>query len=408
MLKWRAIFGGMLPLFVMGHFSHHVLTTITVPLIPFIRSAFHLDYTQSGLVVSAFTLAYGFGQLPAGWLADRIDPRKLMTVGISGVALAGILVGLSQTLVWMLLMLVLMGLLAGGYHPSAPPLISASVRSENMGRSLGFHNIGGGASHFVTPLLAVAIANAWGWRNAYIALGIPTVAFGVVFYLLLGRMKARQQANPNPSKTDERAPTPTHITRSLVAFLILSTFTAAIINSIISFVPFLMVDHFGVSKEIAAGSLSLIYLAVFWASPLGGWLADRLGSVRVVLAVCLAAGPVIFLLTMLPYGWALGGMLVLLGMIVFSRMSASECFIIRQTPAGNRSTILGIYYFTAMEGGGVLTPVVGYLIDRFGFTSAFAIAGGVLLSITLLCSFWLWEKRSGSESGGSPDDRLRA
>jgi FSR family fosmidomycin resistance protein-like MFS transporter len=391
-LNLRAIFGGMLPLFVMGHFSHHVLTTITVPLIPFIRSAFNLDYTQSGLVISAFTLAYGFGQLPAGWLADRIDPRKLMTVGISGVALAGILVGLSQTFVLMILFLILMGLLAGGYHPSAPPLISASVRSENMGRSLGFHNIGGGASHFVTPLLAVAIANAWGWRNAYITLGIPTVVFGIVFYILLGRMKARQKANPDTAKADERTATPPEITSRLVVFLILSTFTAAIINSILSFIPFLMVDHFGVSKEAAAGSLSLIYLAVFWASPLGGYLADRLGSVRVVLAVCLTAGPVVFLLTVLPYGWMLGVMLVLLGMIIFSRMSASECFILRQTPIRSRSSILGIYYFTGMEGGGVLTPVIGYLIDHFGFTAAFAMAGGILLSITLLCSFWLRER----------------
>ncbi len=46
-----------------------------------------------------------------------------------------------------------------------------------------------------------------------------------------------------------------------------------------------------------------------------------------------------------------------------------------------------------MEGGGILTPVIGYLIDRFGFTAAFATAGGALLTITLLCSFWLWEKR---------------
>jgi MFS transporter, FSR family, fosmidomycin resistance protein len=393
-LNLRAIFGGMLPLFVMGHFSHHVLTTITVPLIPFIRSAFDLDYTQSGLVISAFTLAYGFGQLPAGWLADRIDPRKLMTVGISGVAFAGILVGLSQTFLLMVLFLILMGLLAGGYHPSAPPLISAAVRSENMGRSLGFHNIGGGASHFVTPLLAVAIANAWGWRNAYIALGIPTVLFGIVFYILLNRMKARQKTDPGPSKADERAAAPAGITSRLIVFLILSTFTAAIINSIISFIPFLMVDHFGVSKEAAAGSLSLIYLAVFWASPLGGYLADRLGSVRVVLAVCLTAGPVVFLLTVLPYGWMLGGMLLLLGMVIFSRMSASECFIIRQTPVGSRSSILGIYYFTGMEGGGVLTPVIGYLIDHFGFTAAFAIAGCTLVAITLLCSFWLSARES--------------
>jgi len=383
----------MLPLFVMGHFSHHVLTTVTVPLIPFIRSAFDLDYTQSGLVVSAFTLAYGFGQLPAGWLADRIDSRKLMTVGISGVAFAGILVGLSQTLVLMILCLILMGLLAGGYHPSAPPLISASVKPDNLGTALGFHNIGGGASHFLTPLVAVAIADAWGWRNAYIALGITTVAFGIIFYILLGRMKARQRRNPGPSKEDERTPAPPGIMRRLVIFLVLTTFMSAIINSTFSFIPLLMVDHFGVSKEIAAGSLSLIYSAVFWGSPLGGWLADRLGSIRVVLAVCFTAGPAIFLLTVLPYGWALGGMLVFLGMSIYSRMSASESFIIKQTPIRSRSTILGIYYFTAMEGGGVLTPVVGYLIDRFGFTAAFAMAGGALLTITLLCSFWLWERR---------------
>ena len=97
-MNLRTIWGGMIPLFIVGHFSHHVLISITVPLIPFIRSAFDLDYTQSGLVISAFTLAGGIGQLPAGWLADRVEPRKLLTVGISGVALAGILVGLVPNL----------------------------------------------------------------------------------------------------------------------------------------------------------------------------------------------------------------------------------------------------------------------------------------------------------------------
>jgi MFS transporter, FSR family, fosmidomycin resistance protein len=388
-LNPRAIIGGMLPLFVMGHFSHHVLSAVTVPLIPFIRNAFALDYTQSGLVVSAFTLAYGFGQLPGGWLADRIDPRLLMTVGISGVALAGILVGLSQTFFWLILFLILMGLLAGGYHPSAPPLISQSVRIENLGRAFGFHNIGGGASNFVTPLLAVAIANAWGWRNAYVLLGLPTVAFGILFYLLLGRMRAGQDAGPDIRQNEERTPAPPGVMRRLTIFLILSTFNAAIINSVISFVPFLMVDHFGVSREMAAGSLSLIYVAVFWSSPLGGYLADRMGSVRVILAVCFVTAPVVILLTVLPYGWTLGGMLVLLGMLMFSRMSASESFIMRLAPAANRSSILGIYYFSGQEGGGVLTPLVGYMIDHFGFMVAFATIGVILLAVTFFCSFGL-------------------
>ena len=393
-LNLRAIFGGALPLFVLGHFSHHILTAITVPLTPFIRSAFNLDYTQSGLVVSAFTLAYGFGQLPAGWLADRIDPSKLMIVGISGVALAGILVGLSQSYGWMVVFLVLMGILAGGYHPSAPPLISALVRPENLGTAFGFHNIGGGASNFLAPLVAVAIANAWGWRNAYIALGIPTIAFGIAFYILLGRLNARQRATPvsRPAKEDVGAPNGSEKKR-LVVFLILTTVISATISSTMSFIPLLMVDHFGASKEMAAGSLSLAYSAVFWGSPLGGYLADRFGSIRVVLTISFIAGPAIFLLTVVPFGWALGALLLLLGAIIFTRMTASESFLIQQTPPGSRSTILGIYYFTGMEGGGVLTPVVGYMIDRFGFTTAFAAAGGLLLAATLICSLGLRENR---------------
>jgi hypothetical protein len=89
----------------------------------------------------------------------------------------------------------------------------------------------------------------------------------------------------------------------------------------------------------------------------------------------------------------LGALLLLLGAIIYTRMSASESFLIHQTPVGSRSTILGIYYFTGMEGGGVLTPVIGYMIDQLGFTTAFAAAGGALIMVTLICSFWLWKRR---------------
>jgi len=400
-LNLLAIFGGMMPLFILGHFSHHLLTSITVPLIPFIRSAFDLDYTQSGLVISAFTMAYGIGQLPAGWLADRIEPRKLLTMGISGVALAGILVGLSQTYLLMLIFLVLMGILAGGYHPTAPPLISASVRPEHLGRALGLHNIGGGTSHFLTPLIAVAVANAWGWRNAYLAMAIPTVAFGILFYLRLGQLNAREKANRGEAKKNgEPIESRPESMRRIVIFLIFSTFTAAIIISAVSFIPLLMVDHFQVSKKTAAAFLSVIYVSVFWASPLGGYLSDRVGSVRVTLAVCFTAGPVIFLFTVLPYGWGIFALLILLGTVIFARMAASETFIVSKTPPHIRSTVLGIYFFTGMEGGGILTPVLGYLIDRLGFQTAFTIAGGAAFAVTLICAFRLREDRQRPFSTG--------
>ena len=357
-----------------------------------IRSDFALDYTQSGLVISAFSLSYGIGQLPAGWLADRIGPRILITVGICGVALAGLLVGLSQTYVMMIVFLALMGLAGGGYHPASAPLISASVEPKKRGRALGVHMIGGSASFFLSPLIAAVIAATWGWRGSFIGLAVPTMIFGIMFYVLLGRGGAKKKAEHKTTSSYIDTPTPGRW-QALVPFIILATFTHAVLLSTMSFIPLYLVDHFGISKVTAAASMALIYSAGLWASPLGGFLSDHLGRVPVVLTVCFIAGPVIYLLNLVPYGLGIGAVLVLIGMIVYIRMPVSEAYIVDQISKRHRSTVLGIYFFSNIEGGGILTPVMGHLIDQLGFYSSFTIASAALVAVTLVCSIWLWRSR---------------
>lgn len=374
----------------MAHLVHHLLTALPAPLLPFIRDDFNLDYTQSGLVASAFSLAYGVGQLPAGWLADRFGPRIVITIGICGVALAGLLVGLSQTYVVMLVFLVLMGLVGGGYHPSAVPLISASVEPSNRGRALGFHLIGGGGSFFLAPLVAAAMATAWGWRASFIGLAIPTMVFGIIFYRRLSQQAGRRKTQPVADHYDGTTP---GRWRRLVAFIILNTFTQAVLFSVTAFIPLFMVDHFGVGKEMAAIFLAITYSAGLWASPLGGYLSDRLGRMRVILALCFLTGPVIYLLTLVSYGPGIGALLLGLGMVMYLRMPASEAYIIGQTPERHRSTIFGVFYFSGMEAGGLLTPVMGSLVDQFGFQTSFTLAGVALVVVTLVCSLFLWGSR---------------
>jgi len=314
----------------------------------------------------------------------------MITVGICGVALAGLVVGLSQTYIMMVVFLALMGLLGGGYHPAAPPLITASVKPKNRGRTLGLHTVGGSASFFLAPLMAAAIATIWGWRGPFIVLAIPTIIFGIVFYVLLGqRVATKKTEHRIPSSHKEAPPTPGRV-RRLTSFIILSSLTWSVIFSVISFIPLFLVDHFGTSEQTAAAFIAVIYSAGLWAAPLGGYLSDRLGRVPVILAVGFIAGPVIYLLNLVPYGWGFGAVLVLIGMLLYVRMPVSEAYIIGQTSERNRSTILGIYYFSGMEGGGVLTPVVGYLIDQLGFHASFTIAAASLVVVTLVCSIWLW------------------
>ncbi len=364
-----------------------------IPLLPFIRDEFALDYAQAGWLVSAWMVSYGISQLPGGWLVDRIGSLTVIVIGISGVALSGLMVGLSPTYIMMGVFLVILGITGGGYHPALIPLISASVDSEKRGRALGLHQIGGTASHFLGPLIAVAFVTALGWRGSFIVTAIPIIIFGIIFYILLKRWgytgKARQTTSEGYSETP---PVPGHSGR-LVAFLILSIVGQIIIVAIISFIPLFLIAEFGVSEKTAAVLLALTYSAGFWAGPLGGYLSDRVGTVPVMVVVTLITGPVIYLMSQVPYGLGLGALLVFMGIALDSRMPVSEAYITSHTSERNRSKILGIYYFGSRGGPGAMTPLLGYFIDRAGFLTSFSAMGAALVAVTLACSVFLRERR---------------
>jgi len=373
---------------VLAHFGHHLLTALPVPLLPLIRDDFALDYTRSALLVSAFSIPYGISQLPAGWLADRIGSRIMLALGICGVAIAGLLIGLSQTYVMLIMSLVLMGVLGGGYHPSASPLVSSLVRPDSRGKALGLHMVGGSASYFLAPLAGAALAAIWGWRSPFIILAVPVAAFGVVFYLLLGRWTRTDEVKYKPGERYKEPSTQGRL-HHLIAFLILGTFIQAMVLSVIAFIPLFMVDHFGTSEKSAAALLALVYSSGLWAGLLGGYLSDHLGRIPVIVMASLAAGPAVYFLNKVSGGWTMCVLLVVLGMILYTRGPVAEAYLIGHTSEHNRSTVMGIYYFGNMEGSGMLTLLLGYLIDRSGFYSSFTIAGVAIILVTLLCSVWL-------------------
>ena len=386
-------------LFVLAHTGHHIVSSLLTPLLPFIRNDFNLTYTQAGWLVSAFNLSYGIGNLPAGWLADRIGPRLVLTIGVAGVALAGLFVGLSPNFILLTVFLVLMGIAGGGYHPSAAPLVSASAKPQNRGRALGLHQIGGSVSFFVAPLIAAGIASALGWRGTFIAVAVPTLAFGIVFYLLLGRLQgispANNTGNINKQKDinqNENLPPQCHL-RRLITVLVMGIASMVLIYSTASFIPLFAVDNYGISKGAAAAMIALYFSGGLWAGPLGGYLSDRIGRIPMILVVGLIGAPAIFLLNLAPFGFAFSAVLIILGMAQHLSMPVVESYIIGYCPKNWRSRVLGIYYFGSRGGPGVMAPAIGYLMDHYGFYTAFSAVAVALAAITVICAALLWGSR---------------
>jgi len=377
-------------LFVAAHFFHHLCTALPIPLLPYIRDDFGLDYTQSGLVLSAFSLAYGISQLPTGWLADRVGPRILIATGISGVAFFGILVGISPTYMLMLVFMVLMGVAAGGYHPSAPPLISTTVDAKNRGRAFGIHMIGGSSSYFLAPLAGAAIASVWGWRGSFLTLAVPAIVIGIVVYIFVGRRIATNDMTQKQADISSEKPMPTK-KRHLVALILLSAMISAVVHSINDFIPLYMVDNFGVSRETAAFYVALIAACGIWVGPIGGILSDRFNNAKIMTLLGFFASLLMFIFKYISYGAVFGIFLVAVGMVVYIRMPVTESFIIRHTSRKRQSTVLGMYFFAGMEGTGILMPIFGSIIDNYGFYTATDIGAAMIFGTSAICAALLWD-----------------
>lgn len=372
---------------------HHLLGALLTPLLPFIRDEFVLDYTQAGWLLFAYSWAYGISQIPAGYFTDKIGSRLIMTIGISGVALVGFLVGVSASYYMMVIFLVLLGLLGGGYHPASAPLISELVEPEKRGVVLGIHQVGGTCSFVLTPLIAVGIASYFGWRGSFIGLALITLVFGIVFYILLKRWERNRNSERIRPESHIVTRSPKNHTRHLIVFLILGITSYATILSTISFIPLFAVDYLNVSKEVGATLLAIVHFAGLLAGPLGGYLSDRFGMVKVMVITALIAGPLLYLLSLVSYGWGIYVLLFAIGMSMYTTMPVVESYIIGYVPEKQRSKVLGFYYFGTRGGGGAITPIIGYLINRFSFFTSFTIAGAFLAAVTLGCIGLLWRNR---------------
>lgn len=396
---FKELFPGLVPLFLTAHFMHHVPGFIIQSLLPSIRDYFNLDYYRIGWLPGAYNIAYGLSNLPAGWLSgNRIAPRILIVIGVLGVAIFALFIGLSLNYIMILLALLLTGILGGGYHPSASPILADTVAAEKRGQVLGMHQVGGTLANFLTPLLTAAIITLLGiymptsstWRGPFIILSIPTIIFGIYLYVILKRRRLGDTPQQVQTESFSIRINARGYIRRMIAFVTLGTAVQTFVFSSMSFITLIVVDLYGGSEQAGAAFLALAHFSGLWAGPLGGYISDRIGKVPVMLTVSLTAGPIISLLGIGTYWWLLPILLLAMGTCMYVAMPVTEVYIISNARQKNRSTILGVYYAASRGGPGLLLIVMGKLMDQYSFSTTFALVGAALFAITLLCSLLLW------------------
>ncbi len=118
-----------------------------------------------GNVLSAFFLAYALGQLPAGFLADRFGPRRMLVIYIALWSACTALTGLAASLTLLIAARLACGLAEAGAYPASARLISRWFPFGHRARASSVVAFGGRIGGAVAPWLTVSVIGALGaWR----------------------------------------------------------------------------------------------------------------------------------------------------------------------------------------------------------------------------------------------------
>lgn len=360
-----------LALLVLVYISNYADRILLGILLPAIKAEFSLTDTELGFLHgTAFAIFYATLGVPIAIYADRGN-RKLVIVAATAMwSVMTALCGMAQTYWQLVFARIGVGVGEAGSNPPSHSIISDLFTLKYRGTALAIYSQGVSLGIVVGLYGGAQLAEAYGWRVAFYALGLPGVLIALlVLFTLVEPRRGAAEALPLSSNIPTFGETIRFIgsQRSLVHIITGATLTTLVGYSGVLWWPSFIMRSHGLSPADMSAFLALVFgLGSGFGIFLGGYLSDYFGRRDVklmprVVTYAIAAGlpfgaaiylvdnsTLVFLLIGIPAaagGMYLGPSLAMAQSLVAVRMrtvaSALFLFIINLIGMGLGSVIIG-------------------------------------------------------------------
>jgi predicted MFS family arabinose efflux permease len=146
----------------------------------------------TGVSLALFYVTLG---IPLSWVADRYNRRNLLAASLVAWSVMTALCGLSQGYWQLILARIGVGVGEAGGTPACNSIVADCFPADRRPMAMTIFALGAPIGAWMGADMAGAVANAYGWRAAFLALGIPGVLIGALVYFTVrepvrGRMDA--------------------------------------------------------------------------------------------------------------------------------------------------------------------------------------------------------------------------
>jgi MFS transporter, ACS family, hexuronate transporter len=165
-LRWL-----VLSVFVLSTALNYLDRLLLAALAPTIKSEFHLSNTQYGGVISVFSIVYALTAPVAGWFIDRAGLNAGIMVSMAVWSAAGMATGWTRSLGGLLASRTVLGIGEAAGIPCAGKANGVYLQPRELAFGTALNQVGITIGMVAAPLMVAAMAPVYGWRSVFVVCG---------------------------------------------------------------------------------------------------------------------------------------------------------------------------------------------------------------------------------------------
>lgn len=341
-----------------AHMMNDLMTVGIVPaLLPLYKSAFHLSYTQSGLIVLVSYLMSSVVQPLIGLVTDKKPNVWLLPFGVALSCTGLALTGIAPSFPLLLFLIALSGLGSGAFHPEASRGAHMAA-GKGKGLAQAIFQVGGNSGQALGPLMVPLFILATGLHGLLWFLLLAAAGF-----LLTIRILPWYKGKIATEHGKKRQAPGTNRTGAVALLVVIVTLRSWVQIGVAGFLPFFYIhNHVPLARAEWFDFLFLGAGAV--GTFIGGTLSDRIGKKWILLGSMSLSIPFAALLPYANGPWAVL-ILILFGFFVLSSFAVTVVYAQQLLPR-NLGLAAGLMIGFSVGAGGIGATLMGALADKYG------------------------------------------
>ncbi len=366
------------------HLMNDTMQSLLPSIYPILKTAFHLDFGQIGLLTLTYQLTASILQPFIGHFTDRKPMPYSLPIGMVFTLTGLLLLSIAPTFPLLLLAASLIGIGSAVFHPESSR-VARLASGGRLGLAQSVFQVGGNTGSAIGPLLAAFIVLPHGQRGvAWFSL-VALVAIVVLtrvsrwYKPRVGHLKKRSTKH-----AEETGLSRGRVISALAVLIALVFSKYFYLASFTSYYTFYLMTRFHVSVRSSQIHLFAFLGAIAAGTLIGGPIGDRIGRKTVIWCSILGVLPLTMLLPYANLFWTTV-LSVLVGLGLASAFPAILVYAQELVP-GRVGMISGLFFGFAFGMGGIGAAILGRIADATSIFFVYKICA-YLPAIGLLAGF---------------------